>query len=121
MPSRGSQVTVRLHAHADAFERTFSFGRHWNRFGLALCTNGPATATIEWVANIVLSFWGLTGGAVTLPQALERQRVTHDDLLHDHLVPETFYFSHEAAVDLELSADDSSRLMNVATVVATLG
>lgn len=108
-PSVALQVRVAVEDSYDRRERIFDLGATWNRLGVAGRSASPATATVEWSGEIRLSFWGLAGGVVALPPSLADRRLADSELTRDHLMPETFYFPEQAAVEVEIDEEHSSR------------
>jgi hypothetical protein len=109
-PNRKTCVTLELVGSAGEATRTYSLDPVWSRVSVGLRTAGDVTAVISWSGSVELSIWGLSGGDVVLPAAVSSQVTGDDQLFADHLAPETFYFPHEAAIELDLSAEDSSHV-----------
>jgi hypothetical protein len=108
-PSDAVRVRVAVEDSSNRRERIFDLGATWNRLGVAARLASPVIATVEWSGNIGLSFWGLAGGVVELPPSLADRRLADSEVMRDHLMPETFYFPDEAAVEVEVDDERSSR------------
>jgi hypothetical protein len=84
---------------------------NWQRFG-ALVTGVPpdlkATLTLEWYNTTPVEFWGLGIGRPNVPKR-ESGNTDLSLLEQSHLIPETFYLLHQAAVDAEIEAEESKR------------
>lgn len=109
-PGRKASVSIELAGPIGQVTRIYALDPVWSRVSVGLRTGGDVTAIISWSGDVDLAIWGLSGGAVVLPAAISSQVSSDDQLLVDHLAPETFYFPHEAAIELDLSAEDSSHV-----------
>ncbi len=100
---------VSLDADSGASSIELPIGAAWQRFGIVL----PAARTdelrlrIDWLGSQYLDIWGLTAGPMRLPAGVAGDDPYSRDLAQTHLVPETFYFEHDAALDLSISPDST--------------
>jgi hypothetical protein len=91
------------------FSREFIVDDNWARIGhvIALEQHDLLTATIEWNAS-PLECWGLTLDYLVGAEQLIPEHVSVQEMGSQHLIPETFYFKHDAALDLEVVSADST-------------
>ncbi len=86
----------------------------WRRVG-ALVTGeseaGAARLTLEWNSGPTpIDLWGLGVGRPQVP-ILKSGEPDFIMLGQSHLTPETFYLVHQAAIDVEVAAEDSERFL----------
>ena len=86
-----------------------STGTTWRRFGIVLPSldAGELRFRFDWEGGQCLDVWGLTAGPIRLPSGVADGNLYSRDLIQTHLVPETFYFQHDAALDLSISPDST--------------
>jgi hypothetical protein len=84
----------------------------WNRIGACVELSHPPDVSISMSldAPVAFSFWGFDAGFVLLPAAIAKQDVRLNDLNNNSLAPETFYFPHLTATNLEVDPETSSRI-----------
>jgi len=79
----------------------------WQRVGICFESEDADVleVVLEWDSDDTLDLWGITGGCVVFPEAIEAAGAKGvDDCNKSHLVPETFYFDHGAALALNVDA-----------------
>lgn len=103
------ELGVSLGADSGATIADLSIGTTWQRFGIVL-PNADADELrlrFDWQGGQCLDVWGLTAGPLRLPPGVAADDPYSSEIAQTHLVPETFYFQHDAALDLSLSPDST--------------
>lgn len=105
-------ITATLSAGGRTVASAIKVEPNWQRFG-SIVTDvlgaGKATLTLEWNgAAAPIELWGLGLGRPNIPK-LQEGEPDLSLLEQSHLIPETFYLLHAAAVDAEIDADASKR------------
>ncbi|HET9198827.1 MAG TPA: hypothetical protein VFN92_11300 [Solirubrobacterales bacterium] len=103
-----STIEASINGDTDATLSEVTVGTAWQRFGMVLPSSDADELRLEirWQSEQCLDVWGLTAGPVLLPPGVATGD-TCRELGQTHLVPETFYFQHDAALDLSISPDSS--------------
>jgi hypothetical protein len=84
-------------------------GSNWQRFGALLMGVQGREATLTFHCDgedVSFDVWGLGLGRPNIPQA-ESSDADLSLLQQSHLIPETFYLPHQAAVDADIDVDAS--------------
>lgn len=85
---------------------------NWQRFGsivTGVLGAGKATLTLDWNGRATaIDLWGLGVGRPNIPD-LQSGEADLSLLEQSHLIPETFYLVHQAAVDADIDAEASRR------------
>jgi hypothetical protein len=86
-------------------------GTRWTRAGLTI--SAPAASKTRLTLLVPegprrLDVWGLDCGRITLPDAIRNDPEAQDTakLMEPHLVPETFYLQHDAAIAMDPRVED---------------
>jgi hypothetical protein len=112
-PDKDVTVTLLLSCSGSRFSVDRQLGRGtWNRVGICIepVVSGEVQISIQLGSVVPFSLWGLDAGPVILPQAIAEQNVGLDQLNSGQLAPETFFFPHDTAMNLEVDPDLSSRI-----------
>jgi hypothetical protein len=82
----------------------------WRRFGIIVPVHHASDLQLrlDWQDHHFLDVWGLTAGPLDLPPGVAGDDPFSQALAQTHLVPETFYFEHDAALDLAISPESTS-------------
>lgn len=81
----------------------------WGRFGIIVpvADAHELRLRLDWCGDHTLDIWGLTAGPLELPAGVAGGDPYSKELAQIHLVPETFYFDHDAALDLTISPEST--------------
>jgi hypothetical protein len=103
------KIEVSLASDSGATITDLSVGTTWTRFGIVLpvLDANELRMRFDWQRGQCLDVWGLTAGPIRLPSGVAGGDPHSRDLAQTHLVPETFYFQHDAALDLSISPDST--------------
>ncbi|MBD6618137.1 hypothetical protein FNW02_20485 [Komarekiella sp. 'clone 1'] len=110
-PSEGISIEVKLDTGDASESKVIKLTNAWNRIGVIV--DAPETeiitVTLTWSASVRLNFWGLNADALNLPDEILSLNPNVSNLQQSHLVPETFYLPHEAALAMEIDEEHSNQ------------
>lgn len=108
--NQSSPLTVTLAAGTVQAQQTITMSLDWSRVGaisfLAKPTN-RLVLTIEWGPFMALDIWGLAMGAPLLDGAAPSKEAP-ELLTQRHLIPETYYLSHDSAIKVDILGEQSA-------------
>jgi hypothetical protein len=109
-PDSPVSFTIELLCGDQAKKRKYKLLDRWNRVGCALFIDDSAASelivVLSWKGKCDLSIWGLEADILTLPDGVDSSSV--DVLNASHLSPETYYLTHDTAIDMDIDADSST-------------
>lgn len=110
-PSKAISIEVKLDTGNYSISKVIQLINAWNRVGVVI--DAPKTEIITviltWSASVRLNFWGLNANVLNLPDEILSLNPNISDIQKSHLVPETFYWSHEAALAMEIDEERSNK------------
>jgi hypothetical protein len=108
--SAPTEFEASLTAGAGATIEDLSIDTSWRRFGMVVPTVEATELQVRFYGqgSTTLETWGLTAGPLHLPKGVAGDDPFARDLAQIHLVPETFFFDHDAALDLTISPESTS-------------
>ncbi|MBE9103525.1 hypothetical protein IQ229_00740 [Nostoc cf. edaphicum LEGE 07299] len=108
-PLEAISIEVKLDTGDTSKSKVIKLTNAWNRIGVIV--DAPETeiitVTLMWTASVRLNFWGLNADALNLPNEILSLKPSASDLQQSHLVPETFYLPHDAALAMEIDEERS--------------
>lgn len=109
-PSCDCAVTLQIEVGSKEISKDVRLSKAWNRVGLIqdYSLSTPIKVRILLPVNIKISFWGLNTDFIQLPDTIKDNSPVVQDLGKSHLVPETFYLSHETSLGLDIYEEESS-------------
>jgi hypothetical protein len=107
--TEGLELGISLRVDAELATGELPVGTAWRRFGIVLpVADGEELALrFEWLGEGSLDVWGVTAGPLRLPPGVAGDDPYSPEIAQSHLMPETFYFEHAAALDLSISPESS--------------
>lgn len=107
--TKPTKMEASLEADSGATLYELTVGVAWRRFGIVLPTAKADELRLRfsWLGEQCLDVWGLTAGPILLPAGVAENDPYSHELAQTHLVPETFYFQHDAALNLSISPDST--------------
>lgn len=98
-----------LSAGAGSTVEDLSIDTSWRRFGMIVPTVEATELELRLrgQGNAALETWGLTAGPLDLLSGVAGDDPFSSELAQTHLVPETFYFDHDSALDLIISPEST--------------
>ena len=103
------ELQASLGSDSGATVTEVSIGTAWQRFGIVLPAElaDELRLRFDWQGGQWIDVWGLTAGPLRLARGVAGDDPYSRELAQTHLVPETFYFDHDAALDLAISPDST--------------
>lgn len=111
-PSADIMLTIEIEAATICTSLEVPLGKVWNRTGIIIDAPNAEDVKVKliWQGPVSINLWGLTAGAVNLPDTVLATNPSVQDLQQSHLAPESFYFLHDEALALEFNEEKSSKL-----------
>lgn len=107
--TKALELDISLGVDSEATIAELPVGTTWRRFGIVLpaADADEMRLRFDWQGEQCLDVWGLTAGPLRLPPGVAGDDPHSPEITQTHLIPETFYFQHDAALDLSISPDST--------------